>query len=253
MREPLSILISGASSGIGEALALAYAGAGITLFLCGRDRGRIESVAAACRRKGADAEPAVVDVIDREACARWVEDCDHRRPLDLLIANAGITSGSGGKGESAEQARRIFAVNVNGVVNTVLPALHRMQARRRGQIAIMSSIAGFRGIPGSSAYCASKAAGRIWGEGLREALRRDGIEVSVVCPGFVRSRITAANDYPMPFLMEAAKAAVIIRRGLAHNKARIAFPWPMAFGAWLAATLPPALIAPLMRRISRIE
>src|SRR3546814_12235413 len=99
-----------------------------------------------------------------------------------------------------------------------------MRPRRRGQIAIMSSLAAFRGFPGAPAYCASKAAVRIWGEALRGMLGREGIEVSVICPGYVKSRMTAHNDFPMPLLMEAGRAAAIICRGLAANKARIVFP-----------------------------
>ncbi|MFQ5766286.1 MAG: SDR family NAD(P)-dependent oxidoreductase, partial [Rhodospirillales bacterium] len=170
-------------------------------------------------------------------------------PLDLVIANAGIAAGTGGKGESEEQAREIFAVNMAGVLNTVWPAMDGMRGRKRGQIAIISSIAAFRGFPGVPAYSASKAAVKIYGEALRGWLAADGIRVSVVTPGFVRTRMTAKNPYPMPLLMDADKAARIIRRGLQRDKARIGFPWPMVALVWLLGALPPGLTDPLMKRV----
>ena len=249
MTDRKSILITGGSSGIGEALARAYAEPGIHLALSGRNAERLEAVAEACRAAGATASTSVLDVVDREAMARWVTEADAAAPLDLVIANAGTSAGTGGGGEDEAQARRIMAVNLEGVMNTVLPALPQLRVRRRGQIAIISSLSGFRGFPGAPAYCASKAAVRIWGESLRGHLAPEGIAVSVVCPGFVKSRITAANRFPMPFLMEAAPAAAAIRRGLARNKGRITFPWPLTSIVWLLATLPPGLTDRLLRRL----
>jgi len=246
---PRSILITGASSGIGEALALAYAAPGVTLALSGRDAARTAAVADACRARGAAAEAAVIDVADRAAMAAWVEACDARAPLDLVVANAGISAGMGGAGEDEAQARRLFATNVDGVLNTVWPAIPRMRARRAGQIALMSSLAGYRGYPGAPAYCATKAAVKAWGEALRGALARDGVTVSVICPGWVRSRMTAGNRFPMPFLVEADRAAAIIRRGLDRRRARIAFPFPVAFAAWLFMTLPAGVGDLLARRL----
>ncbi len=251
MKNPRNILITGASSGIGEALALDYAENGITLFLCGRHGERLDAVAEACRLRGATVFPHILDVTDTQACEEWIRSADHEHPLDLVVANAGVSAGTGGKGENTEQARHIFAINVEGVINTVSPVLPLMRARRRGQIAIVSSIASFLGIPGAPAYCASKAAIRVWGEALRGHLFRDGLEVSVICPGFVRSRMTADNPYPMPFLMNSPKAARIIRKGLERNRPRIIFPWPMAVAAWMATVLPPSLTDPLMRRLPK--
>jgi short-subunit dehydrogenase len=255
MKGPRTILITGASSGIGAALARCYAAPGVTLNLCGRDAGRLESAAQSCREARAVVRPTVLDVTDAQACARWVEEADRAAPLDLVVANAGISVGTGG-GEAvyqdtAETMRSIFAVNIDGVVNTVLPAIPLMRARQRGQIVIVSSLASFMGSPGAAAYCASKAAERIFGEALRGELHADGIGVSVVCPGFVRTRITARNEFTMPLLMDADKAARIIRRGLERNRARIAFPWPMYALAWLGAALPAGLTDRLRRRLPR--
>lgn len=246
---PTSILITGASSGLGEALARHYAQPRRQLFLSGRDGGRLDSVARACRDAGAEVHTRVLDVTDRAAMAAWIGECDAVRALELVIANAGISAGTGLGGESDAQTRAIFAVNLDGVLNTVLPAVELMRPRRVGQIALMSSLASFRGMPGAPAYCASKAAVRVWGEGLRGELARDNIRVSVICPGFVRSRMTAANDFPMPFLMDAPRAAAIMARGLAANRGRIGYPWPMAALSWLTAALPDAVMDWVARRL----
>lgn len=242
MRNPRSILITGASSGIGAALAREYAGPDCTLFLGGRNHDRLADVAADCAARGATAETATLDVADGDAVAAWIGAADDLAPLDLVIANAGVSAGTGTAGEPLGQAQRIMAINVGGVINTVHPTLERFTARQgsgvKGQIAIMSSLASFRGFAGAPAYCASKAAVRNYGEGLRNAYASAGICVSVICPGFVRSAMTAENDYAMPFLMDAERAARIIRRGLARNRGRIAFPWQMYAAAWLVQALP---------------
>jgi short-subunit dehydrogenase len=248
---PASILITGASSGIGAALALEYARPGVALALGGRDRARLAVVAQACRDAGAAPRVEALDVREREGMAAWIAEADRAAPLDLVIANAGISAGTGGGGETGDQARRVVATNLDGVLNTVLPAVARMRPRGRGQIAIMSSLAAFRGFPGAPAYCASKAAVRVWGEALRGELHGAGIGVSVICPGYVRSSMTAVNDFPMPLLMDAERAARIIRRGLARNRPRIAFPWRLYAAVWLISALPPSLTDPLLRRLPK--
>ncbi|WPZ33652.1 SDR family NAD(P)-dependent oxidoreductase [Thalassobaculum sp. OXR-137] len=252
-RAPKTILITGASSGLGAAVAEAYAAAGIRLYLSGRNADRLAAVAERVRDLGAACETAVLDVCDAAAVKAWVEACDDAAPLDLVVANAGISAGTAGRdgAEPAEQVRAVFATNVDGVLNTILPAIGRMEARGHGQVALVASLAGYRGIPGAPSYCASKAAVKVLGEGLRGSLHGKGIRVSVICPGYVRTPMTAVNDFPMPFMMEADQAARIIRRGLARDRGRIAFPWPMAAAVWLLQTLPPAWIDPLLRRLPR--
>lgn len=248
-RVPSSILITGGSGGIGAAIARVYAAPGVTLALGGRDAARLERVAEACRAAGAAVGVASADVRDAERLAAWIAEADTRAPLDLVIANAGVSAGTGGSGETEDQARRIFDTNVAGVINTVIPAVDRMRPRRRGQIAIMASLAAFRGFPGAPAYCASKAAVRVWGEALRGHLHGSGIAVSVICPGYVRSPMTAVNEFPMPLLMDAERAARIIRRGLERDRARIAFPWRLYAAVRLLSALPPGLTDPLLRRL----
>jgi len=236
-----SILITGASSGIGAALARHYAAPGHTLALTGRDPARLEAVAADCRAAGAAVLAAVVDVRDAAAMTAFTESAERQAPLDLVIANAGVSAGTGEGDEPAEQVRRITAINVDGVLNTVGPAVTAMRARRRGQIGVVSSLASFRGFPGAPAYCASKAWVRVWGEGMRGHLHGAGIGLTVICPGFVTTPMTARNPYRMPFIWSAEKAARAIARGLARNKARIAFPWPLYWAVWYVGALPPWL------------
>lgn len=249
---PRSILITGGSSGIGAALALHYAAPGVTLFLSGRDSQRLDDVAGLCRARGASVHGRVIDVRAADDMRHWIDDCDHIAPLDLVIANAGISGGTGGtvgQGEGENQVRGIFDINLNGVINTVHPALAAMRPRGRGQVALMASLASFTGWPGAPAYSASKAAVRLYGEALHGPLKRDGIIVSVICPGFVKSRMTDANDYPMPFFMQTDPAAAVIARGLAAGRARIAFPFPAYLAARLVALMPPALAARILTKL----
>ncbi|CAK0777840.1 Short-subunit dehydrogenase [Azospirillaceae bacterium] len=251
MKNPQTILITGASSGIGEALAETYATPGRILTLTGRNSERLHRVAEKCRQRGAETHAEILDAQNAEAMAHRLLTIDSKNPIDLAIANAGISSGTGNGGESVEQVRELFKTNVDGVINTIYPLLPKMRQRRRGQIAIVSSLAGFRGFAGAPAYCAGKAAVRVLGEALRAELASEGVEVTVICPGFVRSRITDANTFPMPFFMEALPAARIIQRRLERNPSRIAFPWPMAFGVWLLAALPASVADIIASRAPR--
>jgi short-subunit dehydrogenase len=248
MAEPRAILITGASSGIGAALARCYAAPGIRLILGGRDAERLESTAAPCRAAGAEVAVASIDVADGPEMARWIEGTDAESPLDLAIANAGVAYAGGHRNETRAIAAGIIATNVGGVVNTVYPAIARMRPRGRGQIAIVSSLAGFRGYPGAAAYCASKASVRSLGEALRAELAASGVNVSVVCPGFVATPMTDGSRFPMPFLLDADRAARLIRRGLAANRGRIAFPLPLYLGTLLFAALPDGVANYLVTR-----
>lgn len=235
----MRIVITGASSGIGRALAEAYAAPSVSLGLIGRDAVRLAEVADVCRARGATVDTVSLDVRDRAQVASWLTAFDTAAPIDLLIANAGISAGTGGMlGESPEQAQKIFAVNMDGVLNTLHPIIPRMIARKRGQLALMSSLAGFRGMPGAPAYSASKGVVRLYGEGLRGDLARHNIKVSVICPGFIRTPMTAVNNFPMPFIMDVDKAALRIIGGLARNQGRIAFPRRLYAFVWLLMALP---------------
>jgi short-subunit dehydrogenase len=228
MKNPRHIVITGASSGIGASLALAYAAPGIRLSLHGRQAERLNRIAEQAEKLGATTTIGLCDVTDSQAMRAWLLSCEALQPIDLVIANAGISAGTGAQGETEEQARSIFSVNLGGVLNTVHPLIQPMCDRRSGQIAIVSSIAGFRGFPGAPAYCGSKAAVRAYGEGLRGELKKFGIAVNVICPGYIKTPMTDVNKFPMPFIMSAERAAQIIQQGLAADRPRIAFPWIMA-------------------------
>lgn len=251
-----AVLITGASSGIGRAVALACAAPGRVLHLGGRDAARLEEVAAACRARGATAATRIVDVTDGAAMADWIEGAGR---LDLVLASAGVSGGlSGTEGgslaESADQVRRILAINVEGVINTVLPAASSMRRQVpdghgvRGRIAAIASIAGFVSLPATPTYCASKAAVDRWLVGTGGNLREDGILLSSVACGFVRSPMTARNDFPMPGLMEADEAARRILAGLAAGRPRITFPWWLAAATRAVDLLPIPLTRPILMR-----
>jgi short-subunit dehydrogenase len=235
-----TVVITGASSGIGHALAFEYAKHGARLALLGRDNIRLEKTAVACRELGAEVSLGMVDVRDRAAMHDYLTALDARSPVDLLIANAGILRGSS-DGKSLESNHDSFAVidtNVIGLVNTVHPLLPGMIARRRGQVAILSSIAGLIPLAWCPSYAASKAAGASYGLSLREALRPYGILVSVICPGFVSTPMTEQLSGATTHQVSAEYVSYRIRRGLEKNKPIIAFPASLAFLARLGALVP---------------
>lgn len=244
---PRHILVTGASSGIGAALAGHYAAPGIRLTLGGRDGERLEAVAGRCRARGAIVTTNRLDVTERGAMRDWIAAADATLALDLVIASAGISSVK----ETEALARQVFAINLDGILNTAYPAIDCMAARGSGHLALISSLAGYRGLPEAPAYSASKAAVKSLGEAWRGAFAAAGIRVSVICPGFIETPMTAGQKYPMPFLMGAERAAGIVARGLARNRARIAFPWPMAFATSLLAAMPAGFADRIADRIMR--
>ncbi|RMF67141.1 MAG: SDR family NAD(P)-dependent oxidoreductase [Alphaproteobacteria bacterium] len=245
------ILITGASSGIGAALARALAEPGRHLFLLGRNRDRLAATARACEDGGARTTVTSCDVRDRQAVAEAVRAADETVPLSLVIANAGVGVVGGRPEELDRIAEEIFAVNVAGVFHTIHPVLPRMLARGRGQICLIASIAGLYGLAPAPAYSASKAAVIAYAQGLRGRYRDRGLRISVACPGFVRTPMTADNRFPMPFLMDAEEAADRILRGLARDKPVIGFPWPLYAATRLLACLPARVADGLARRLLR--
>lgn len=244
MRAPLrSVVISGASSGLGAALARLYAGPGVTLGLIGRDAGRLDAVAGACRKAGATVVAATLDVAKREPVEAWLREFDRAHPVELVIANAGTSGGPkpGEPGEDIGVTTRQVAVNLLGAVHVAVPLVSAMAARGRGRIAFVASLAAYRGLPYAPGYSASKAGLRAYGEALRAQLEPHGIGVTVVCPGFFASPMTARWDGPTPLLVSTERAARRIKRGIDRGRRRVGFPWPLALGLRLADALPAAL------------
>ena len=252
VKNPRSILITGASSGIGAALARAYAAPRTHLALCGRDSARLTAVANLCRERGAAVIETCLDVTAAPAVAAWIDSADRASPLELVIANAGVQGGlwRDGAGETLGEIHRVMDVNFGGVTNTIHPALQSMRRRGRGQVALIASLAALRGIPFSPAYCASKAAVRIYGEALRGWLRPEGIDVSVVLPGFVATRLSQTVRGPKPLMLSSERAAKIIRRGLARGRRQIAFPYALYLGTQLTRVLPSGLVDLVLRRLA---
>ena len=232
-----NILITGASSGIGEAVALFYAQNGAqNLFICGRNKERLEATATRCRALGTKVYPQVIDVCDKDTMRNWIEECNLEAPLELVFANAGVSTGE----ENRQNIYNTFNINIMGTLNTLLPAMdiYKTSTNKNKIIAITASIAGYHGLPSCPSYSATKACLKAYGEALRCSLREDGIQVNVICPGFVKSRITDKNTCPMPFFMSAEKAARIIAERIDKNVGLIAFPWPMRLATWFLSILP---------------
>jgi short-subunit dehydrogenase len=240
-RRPGHILITGASSGLGRALALHYAAPGRTLSLLGRDAGRLAAVAAACRERGAAVDTASIDVTDREAMAQWISARDASRPIDMLIANAGMGGAAvvaGPCGEGIAKALEIVSVNSVGVVNAVGAVLPRMGARRCGQLVLVGSLAALIGLPQSPAYSASKAAVKVYGDALRRLLRPRGITVTNVLPGFIDTPMSRSLAMRRPWCWDADRAARRIARDVERGAAQCVFPWQLRLAVGLQNFVP---------------
>lgn len=237
---PKSIVITGASSGIGRALALELAAPGVTLGLLGRQESSLAEVAALCQTKGAIVQTGQVDVTDATGLAIWMKAFDTDHPIDWVFANAGVTAAisSGADLEAIDQANGLIAVNLNGVLNTVYAVLPLMRERGRGQIGLMSSLAGWRGMALTPVYSASKAGVKAYGEALRDLLAPECIGVSVICPGFVDTPMSEKFPRHRPQMISAEAAARTIVAGMTANKAYVAFPWSFILGLRLLNFLP---------------
>ena len=237
----MRVFLTGASSGIGEALARHYAAQGATLGLFAR---RADALA----RLAGSLAPATVatwagDVRDAGALARaGAEFVARFGTPDIVIANAGVSRGAlTEEPADLDVIRAVVETNVLGIVHTFAPFVEAMRASRTGTLVGIASIAGFRGLPGSGAYSASKAAAIAYLESLRVELHGSGVAVVTVCPGFVATPMTARNPYPMPFLMAPERAARLIARAIARRRRFYVLPWPMAWLGRLLRFAPRAL------------
>ncbi|MCA8421795.1 SDR family NAD(P)-dependent oxidoreductase [Burkholderia seminalis] len=252
-RAPIrSVVVTGASAGIGRALALAYAQSGAVLGIIGRNEAQLESTAAACRARGATVIVGIVDVRDAEPVREWLHRFDDQYPIELLIANAGVAStlSSVSDWEDLDRITTVVDTNFYGAMHTVLPVVERMRARKRGRIATVSSLAALRGMGISPAYCASKSAIKAYADSVRPLLKRDGIGVSVILPGFVKTSMSDVFPGDKPFMWTAGQAAAYIRRKLDAGRAEIAFPGLLAFGMRILTVLPVTLADAILDKLS---
>ena len=252
--EPLRVVITGASSGLGEAFAREYAQRhpGVRLLLIAR---RADRLADLVRQLGSRAhcDPAVLDVTDtaalRTACRTFVE---RHGPPDVVIANAGISAGtSTGIAGNGATFRRIMDVNLHALRETFDAVIGPMQQAGAGTLVGIASVAGVRGLPGSEAYSASKAAAIAYLESLRTGLRGSGVAVVTIAPGFVRTEMTAVNRFRMPFLIDADVFARSAVDAIERRRRFVVIPWPMALVARVLRVLPAALYDALVARAPR--
>lgn len=220
-----SVIISGASSGIGFALAQDLATSNCHLCLLGRNLDKLKSIQKNCQEKGAKVEIYSVDITDGQKIKEIILDFDQRHPVDLVIANAGIgTAQSANSNQGNADYKEIIQTNILGVHHLIDPLIPSFKKRKSGQIAIMSSLASFRGFAKYYVYNGTKAYLRIYGQGLRLDLARYQVKVSTIAPGFVKTPLTDANTFEMPFILSAQKASQIILKGLGGDQSLIAFP-----------------------------
>lgn len=223
---PLKVFITGASSGLGAALAAHYAARGAVLGLAARRADKLAEVAATF---AARSTVYALDVADRAALVSAAADfCSRHGTPDIVIANAGISAGTDcGNPQDVAALERVLQTNVTGLAATLSPFVEPMRRRRSGALVGIASVAGFRGLSGNGAYSASKAAAINWLEALRVELHGSGVRVVTVCPGFIDTPMTEVNRYPMPFLLSAEDAARRTARAIERGRSLAVLPWQL--------------------------
>lgn len=233
----MKVVISGASSGIGQALARHYLDSGANVAVLAR---RLEPLVELAALYPGRVHTYAVDVCDADVVKHAAQDIFSRMGTpDLVIANAGVSHGTlTDRPEDALVFRQIYETNVLGMVHTFQPFIAAMRSARRGKLVGIASVAGFRGLPGSGAYSSSKAAAIAYLESLRVELHNSGVRVLTICPGYIRTPMTAVNRHPMPFMIEADDAARRMARIIRRNRSFSVTPWPMAMTSILFRLLP---------------
>lgn len=244
------VFITGASDGIGAALARIYAGRGVPLGLVARREDRLGALVAELK---APVSVYSADVRDNAALARAAQDFLTRHGVpDIVVANAGVSAGNlTGFADDVATCEWIFDVNVNGMVRTFQPFVEAMTGTGRGALVGIASVAGIRGLPGAGAYCASKSAMITYLESLRVELRSTGVRVVTICPGYVETAMTAKNPYPMPFILPVDEAARRIVRAIDRGTSYAVVPWQMGLVARALRLLPRSVFDRLFERAGR--
>ncbi|MEG1969349.1 MAG: SDR family oxidoreductase [Burkholderiaceae bacterium] len=239
----MKVFITGASSGIGEALAREFARRGATLGLVARRQAVLDALIEQLPGGASQHRSYAVDVTDRDALIAACRDFDAATGgADIVIANAGISVGVKTEHyEDLAEFDRVFQTNVFAMASTFHGFIAAMKSRRHGKLVGIGSVAGIRGLPGSEAYCASKSATITYCESLRVELKKAGVEVITICPGFIRTPLTAKNPYQMPFLMEAPDFARAAADAIIAGQTYRTIPWPMGWVGKLLRLLPNAV------------
>lgn len=241
-------IITGASSGIGFELAKVLAQGGCKVGVLARRQEQLDELVKSITDSGQIAISAVADVADREATHTAIRRLTEQLgPVDLLVANAGVGAPTTVNPVNFSAFEKMYRVNVFGVVHALDAVLPEMMARKSGHVAAVSSLAGYKGLPGEWGYTSSKAAVNNLMEGLRVQLREYNIAVTNICPGFIKTPMTAKNQFHMPFLLEADDAARRIVRALVRKKKVFNFPWQMSLFMWFVRNMPDWLLARGMR------
>ncbi|BBB25115.1 SDR family NAD(P)-dependent oxidoreductase [Amphritea japonica] len=249
---PAVILITGATGAIGAALAKCYAGPGVILLLQGRQERVLDQVAQQCVEMGAEVRPYCIDLLDAPSVIAWLDQLNEDYCVDLFIANAGmnISTGVDNAGECEDEMLQLLDLNIKATLLMSSYLSKEMRKRGSGKIALISSLAGFYGLPMMPSYCASKAAVKAYGEALRGWLSGSGVGVTVIMPGNIQSAMCDGMLGPKPFLMTPEYAARVMQRGIARNAARVSFPFPLNLGTWCLMLLPASVSQKILRLLS---
>ncbi len=235
-------MITGASSGIGKGIALEIASRGAHLGLLARREDLLNEIVSEARARNVKAIAAAADVRDvkavREAADRFRKELG---PIDVMIANAGIGTSDHATRLTPEHAEKVIGINVLGAVNSVGAVLPEMVERGTGRLVAISSLAAYRGLAKSAAYCASKAALTTYFESLRIDLRHTGVGVTIIHPGFIKTDLTAGRESKMPYLMELDVGVKKILSGIENEKAIYSFPWQLATIVRVSMLMPAAM------------
>lgn len=224
------VLLTGASSGIGEALAIALAKKGAVLGLLARRKDLLEKIKKDCEKAGGTARVFACDVTNEDAVLAAAEEFKHEfEHIDVLIANAGI-GGNNAETRAMQPlaVKKVIDINLMGAVNSVHAVLPGMLKRGSGQIVAISSLAGFRGLPRSAAYSASKAGMTAFFESLRLDVKHQGVDVTIIQPGFIKTPLTSGREARMPFIMDLDDAIPLFIKAIEKKKRFAAFPWQLA-------------------------
>ena len=237
------VFLTGASSGIGEGLAIELAKRGAILGLLARRAEMLKELAERCEAIGGKARYFAVDVIDAQAVADAAKSLrDEFGKIDILIANAGIGGNNKETRElQPEAVKKVIDINLIGAVNSVSAVLPDMLAKGNGQLVAVSSLAGFRGVPKSAAYSASKAGMTAFFESVRLDVQHKGVAVTIIHPGFIKTPLTSGRAAKMPFLMELEAAIPLFIKAIERKKKFAAFPWQLATFVRLARAFPDAI------------